>query len=74
MCFDMIILNFHSIFLDMVRKNLDRPPKKKAQGITINEGRSGPPKKKWQELPPGDKGKQKKNTPKEYPLKAEMSY
>ncbi|KAG5614989.1 hypothetical protein H5410_014813 [Solanum commersonii] len=46
----------------MVQTNLDRPPQKKARGVTINEGGSGSPKKRRQEHPPGDKGKRKKHT------------
>uniref|UniRef100_M1DDD1 Uncharacterized protein n=1 Tax=Solanum tuberosum TaxID=4113 RepID=M1DDD1_SOLTU len=47
--------------VDMVQTNLDTPPQKKARAITINEGGSNPPKKRRQELPPGDKGKRKKH-------------
>uniref|UniRef100_M1E0U1 Integrase core domain containing protein n=1 Tax=Solanum tuberosum TaxID=4113 RepID=M1E0U1_SOLTU len=46
----------------MVRTNLDRPPQKKAQGITTNERGSNPPKKRRQKLSLGDKGKRKKHT------------
>uniref|UniRef100_M1E005 Uncharacterized protein n=1 Tax=Solanum tuberosum TaxID=4113 RepID=M1E005_SOLTU len=46
---------------DMVRTNLTKPPQKKAKGITTNEQRSNPPKKRWDDLPPGYKGKRKKH-------------
>ncbi len=42
---------------DMVKTNIVMPPRKRVQGITINEGGSNPPKKGRQEPPPGDKGK-----------------
>uniref|UniRef100_M1DN66 Uncharacterized protein n=1 Tax=Solanum tuberosum TaxID=4113 RepID=M1DN66_SOLTU len=46
---------------NMVRTNLTEPPQKKAKGITIKEGRSNPPKRKGDDLQPGDKGKRKKH-------------
>uniref|UniRef100_M1E0P9 Uncharacterized protein n=1 Tax=Solanum tuberosum TaxID=4113 RepID=M1E0P9_SOLTU len=46
---------------DMVQTNLNTPSQKKAHDITINEGGSGPPKRRRQELPPGGKGKRKKH-------------
>uniref|UniRef100_M1DVL1 Uncharacterized protein n=1 Tax=Solanum tuberosum TaxID=4113 RepID=M1DVL1_SOLTU len=49
---------------DIVRTNLTMPPKKTTQGININKGGSNLPKKRRQELPPGDKGKRKKHTAK----------
>uniref|UniRef100_M1DAQ9 Uncharacterized protein n=1 Tax=Solanum tuberosum TaxID=4113 RepID=M1DAQ9_SOLTU len=45
----------------MVRTNLTEQPQKKTKGITINEGGSNPPKRKRDDLQPGDKGKQKKH-------------
>ncbi|KAG5581504.1 hypothetical protein H5410_052131 [Solanum commersonii] len=45
----------------MVHTNLNKPPQKKAKGITINKGGSCPSQKRKQDLPPGDKGKQKKH-------------
>uniref|UniRef100_M1E018 Integrase core domain containing protein n=1 Tax=Solanum tuberosum TaxID=4113 RepID=M1E018_SOLTU len=48
--------------IDMVRNNIDMPPRKSSRGITNNEGGSNPPKKGMQELPPGDKSKGKRPT------------
>lgn len=45
----------------MVRTNLNKPPQKKAKGITINEGGSRPSQKRKQDLPSRDKGKRKKH-------------
>uniref|UniRef100_M1DIP2 Integrase core domain containing protein n=1 Tax=Solanum tuberosum TaxID=4113 RepID=M1DIP2_SOLTU len=45
----------------IVRTNLTEPPQKKAKGISINEGGSNPPKRREDELQPGDKGKRKKH-------------
>ena len=45
----------------MVRTNLNAPPQSRAEGITINEGGSNPPKRKRDDLQPGDKGKRKKH-------------
>ncbi|KAG5575863.1 hypothetical protein H5410_055997, partial [Solanum commersonii] len=44
----------------IVRINIDIPPRKRARGITINEGVSNPPKKSRQEPPPSEKGKRKR--------------
>ncbi|KAG5610153.1 hypothetical protein H5410_021434 [Solanum commersonii] len=45
----------------MVRKNLNTPPQNEAKGITFNKGGSRPSQKRKQDLPLGDKGKQKKH-------------
>uniref|UniRef100_M1DAJ7 Putative plant transposon protein domain-containing protein n=1 Tax=Solanum tuberosum TaxID=4113 RepID=M1DAJ7_SOLTU len=45
----------------MVHTNLNASPQKKATGIIINEGGSCSSQKIKQDLPPGDKGKRKKN-------------
>uniref|UniRef100_M1DBN4 Uncharacterized protein n=1 Tax=Solanum tuberosum TaxID=4113 RepID=M1DBN4_SOLTU len=46
---------------NMVRTNLSKPPQKKSNDITINEGGSNPPKRRGDGLQPGDKGKRKKH-------------
>uniref|UniRef100_M1DJZ3 Uncharacterized protein n=1 Tax=Solanum tuberosum TaxID=4113 RepID=M1DJZ3_SOLTU len=61
---DSLIAHLPSLFsqsVDIVRTNLIEQPQKKAKGITINEGGSNPPKRKKDDLQPGDKGKRKKN-------------
>uniref|UniRef100_M1DIR6 Integrase core domain containing protein n=1 Tax=Solanum tuberosum TaxID=4113 RepID=M1DIR6_SOLTU len=46
---------------DIVHTNLTEQPQKKAKGITINEEGSNLPKRKRDDLQPGDKGKRRKH-------------